>query len=110
VYEPGHLTGTLAIPVYRGITFERTFELKKEGSPLNLTGETVKLVIGNNVIVLEEGSGLTVNHSAGKIEVVMTPTQTEAEPANREPHFYITLTSSGKPACPFDGTMIFQEP
>jgi hypothetical protein len=109
VYEPAHLTGNLAIPVYRGIQLERTFELTKEGAPLNLTGETVKLVVGN-VLTLEEGSGLTVNHSAGKIEVVMTAAQTELEPPNREPHFFVLLIKSGVAACPLDGTMIFQEP
>ncbi len=98
--------------VYVGGTFERTIELWEDAAHtkhFNLTGWTVELEI-EGVGKLTSGKGLTVSATEGKIEVVMTPTETSEVGPKTQAHYWLSITKGAQTWFPLDGTMEYQAP
>ena len=74
------------ICIYRGDDYDEVVLWQNpDGSPADLTGYTVKMQIrdsrksrGTPALQLTEGSGLTVTHAAGRIDIKITGAQTTA--------------------------------
>lgn len=73
------------VRIYRGDTWERTWTIKDStGTPINLTGATVRLQVRDSDDVLKVAytdlDGLTVTPLAGKIELAVPYGDTELTP------------------------------
>lgn len=93
--EPGEYNFT----VYQGATWDRTFTVTIDTTPLNLTGYTAALMVkqyenSTAALTLSSGAGITLGGTAGTIAITMTPQQT----ATLTPGRYVydlTVSTSG---------------
>ncbi len=94
---------------YRGATWNPTFTLTSGGQPLDLTGWTVRLMVGA-LFTLTVGAGLTVDASAGRIVAALTAAQTLTVPAGSVV-WHLELTDpAGNVGVPVGGTITFLDP
>jgi len=79
--------GTYNIVCPQGATFDRTFTINVDDSPLNLTSYTAAMQVRESydsttpLVSLTNGSGITLGGTAGTIGVVISSTASSAIPA-----------------------------
>jgi hypothetical protein len=76
--------GTYNITCPQGATFDRTFTINVDGTPMNLTGYTAAMQVRETydsstpTISLTNGSGITLGGTAGTIAVLISSTASAA--------------------------------
>jgi len=76
--------GTYNIVCPQGATFDRTFTIKVNNAPLNLTSYTAAMQVresynsGTALVSLTNGSGITLGGTAGTVAVVISSTASAA--------------------------------
>lgn len=86
--EPMIEPGTYNFTIYQGATWDRTFTVATDGTPVSWVGYNATLTVKRYdnsaaVLTLTNGSGITLGGTAGTIAVTMSPTQTDSIPAGR---------------------------
>lgn len=81
----------------RGLPWYKRIVVQINGTPVNLTGYDVTVTIGS--IELSEGSGVTLDHVDGVVEIRLTDEQTESlRKGNTRLH--VDMVSGGGVALP----------
>ena len=93
-----------------------SFALQLNGAPMNLTGASIKMVIGPpvNITLSSAGTysdGLSLGDSSGVVTATLTSAQTCAQSPVAEPHYYFSVTPEGIPGgILFRGTLVWSPP
>ena len=80
--------GTYNFTIYQGATWDRTFTVATDGTPVSWVGYSAVMTIkqyenSTPVLTLATGTGITLGGTAGTIAVSVSPTQTAGIPAGR---------------------------
>ena len=93
-------TGKLDLAVPQGTTLSKQLTYRIDGTPVNLTGYTARLVVRvkqsstSSLLTLTNSAGLTLGGAAGTIAITISATQTAALPAGGL-FYFLEITSGG---------------